>query len=378
MPAQPFQRIPLAVLVLATVVAAGDVRVIVGFKGDADASVLEKHGAAPGRAIGNLGAMTAVAPAPAVARLRADPSVAYVEEDGFVTILAKPTSPGKPGGGSEQPAQSRPWGIDRVGGGRTTNTGAGIRIAVIDTGIDAGHVDLSDNVKGGMDFTGSAKGFKDEHGHGTHVAGTLAALDNAIGVIGVAPGAHLYAVRVLDRRGFGSWSDVAEGIAWAGDNGMQLANMSLGGGFSATVSNACSYAAGLGVGLYAAAGNGGDGNTSTTETQYPAAFPTVAAVGATNSGDGLAGFSGTGPFLEFSGPGVGVTSTYKGNAYRTWDGTSMACPHAVGVAALVWSELGSTTAADVLIELQQYTVDDLGPAGRDNGYGFGIVDYSNR
>jgi subtilisin family serine protease len=299
-----------------------------------------------------------------------------VEEDGYVSVLKRPADKGPKGRGKTPPPEEKPWGIGRVGGGLTTNTGAGIKVAVVDTGIDSDHSDLAANFKGGVDFTGSRKGFEDEHGHGTHVAGTIGALDNEIGVIGVAPAAHLYAVRVLDRRGWGAWSDVADGITWTADNGIQVANMSLGGGHSATVQNACSYAEDKGVLLIAAAGNSGDGNTLTTETSFPAAYPTVVSVAATNSSDGLASFSNSGPTVEVAAPGVSVKSTFKNNDYKTWNGTSMASPHVAGVAALIWSELGITSNDAVRTQLQT-RVDDVGPANRDNGYGYGIVDYSN-
>jgi len=380
----------LVVLLLAGLASAGDLNVIIGFKGKVDAKLVKKHGAQAGKTIGGLSAMTATIPASKIAKLRADPSVAYVEEDGFVTLLGKRAKAQKPGNGkgkppadsSDDPPQITPWGITRVGdGGLTANTGSGIKVAVIDTGCDFGHPDLAANIKGSVDFTGSRKGAKDEHGHGTHVAGTIAAIDNTIGVIGVAPQAHIYVVRVLDRRGSGRWSDVADGITWTADNGMQIANMSIGGGHSSTVQSACSYAAHAGV-LHAAvllvgaAGNSGDGKISTTETSYPAAYPTVASIGATTDDDGLASFSNTGPTVEVCGPGVGVTSTFKNGGYQTWNGTSMACPHAVGVAALIWKEFGSTNAADVRMELQS-RVDDLGDPGKDNGFGYGIVDFSN-
>jgi subtilisin family serine protease len=363
--------------VLAGIASAGDLHVIIGFKGDVDAGVAKKHGAKPGRSIGGLRAVRARVPAAAVARLRADPAVAYVEEDGYVFVAKRPADKGpKNGGGGDPPPEERPWGIDRVGGGLTGNTGAGIKVAVVDTGIDSDHSDLAANFKGGVDFTRSRNGYEDEHGHGSHVAGTVAAVDNDIGVIGVAPQAHLYAVRVLHRRGSGRWSDVADGITWTADNNMQIANMSIGGGHSTTVQNACIYAEGAGVLLVASSGNGGDGNISTTEWNYPAAYGEVVSVAATSSTDGLAGFSNSGPHVEVAAPGVGVASTYKNNGYKTWNGTSMACPHAVGVAALIWAELGATTNDAVRFQLQS-RVDDPAPTGRDNGYGYGIVDYSN-
>jgi len=354
------------------------VKVIVGFKGDVDGSVVSKHGAEAGREIAGIRAMTAVVPAARLAKLRADPAVAWIEEDGYMSI-SKPGNgkgPGGGGGDTTPPPQQRPWGINRVGGGLGTNTGSGIKVAVIDTGLDLDHEDLAANIQGGVDFTGSRKGAEDEHGHGSHVGGTIAGVDNDRGVIGVAPQAQLYAVRVLDRRGWGSWSDVADGIVWAGDHGIQIANMSLGGGHSTTVQSACTYAEGKGVLLIAAAGNEGDGNLATTETSYPAAYTTVVAVGATSSNDGLASFSNTGSYLEVSAPGVSVYSTYKNNGYTTMSGTSMASPHAAGVAALIWAEFGSTDNDAVRAELAS-RVDDRGPAGKDNGYGEGIVDYSN-
>jgi len=359
----------LAVVLFAGSARAEDLRIVVRFKGTPDASVLAKHGAVAGDKIGRLDAVRATAPARALARLRADPNVALVEEDGIAEICAKPSGTAAP----SQPPQTMPWGIAKVNAPLTGNTGAGIKVAIIDTGIDLAHPDL--DVKGSVDFTGSRKGARDENGHGSHVAGTVAALHNSIGVVGCAPGAHLYAVRVLDRRGSGWWSDIAEGIDWAGQQGMQIANMSLGGGASSVVELACNDAEGAGVLLIAAAGNSGDGNTSTTEVSFPAAYGSVVAVGATSSNDNLASFSNTGSFVEVSGPGVSVPSTYKDGGYATLSGTSMASPHAAGIAALIWKELSSPTRSAVRSELQR-RVRDLGPSGRDNGFGFGIVDFS--
>ena len=364
-----------ALLLVSTAAAfAGDESVLVGFKGATDTNLVAKHG---GRVDAVVEGSTAIAcrlPASAVAGLRSEPEVAYVEEDGVVEALGKGGGSGKPGGAPSQPAQSVPWGIARVGAPVSGNTGSGVKVAVIDTGIDLDHPDLAANVAGGVSFVARNTTGDDDNGHGSHVAGTIGAADNSIGVVGVAPQASLYAVKVLDKRGSGFWSAVASGIGWAASNGMQVANMSLGGGYSTTVDDACSDASDAGVLLVAAAGNEGDGSSSTTEVSYPGALSTVMAVGATNSSDGLASFSNTGSFLDLAGPGVGVLSTNKGAGYATWNGTSMACPHASGVAALLWSALSSPTASSVRAELEGRAV-DLGATGFDNGFGHGLVHY---
>jgi subtilisin family serine protease len=355
------------------VALAGDTDVIVGFKGGADAKVIEQHGGKAGEVLAGIGAVAGRVPASAISDLRADASVAYVEEDGVVEALGKGTGSAAPT--PSQPAQSTPWGITRVGAPVSGNTGSGIKVAIIDTGIDLTHPDLAANIHTGVNFVNSAKTPDDDNGHGSHVSGIVAAANNTIGVVGVASNASLYPVKVLDRRGSGTWSAVAAGITWAADNGMQVANMSLGGGASTTAENACSYAEGVGVLLVAAAGNSGDGSTSTEELSYPAAYSTVVAVGATDGNDNLASFSNTGSFVEVSGPGVNVYSTYKDAGYATLSGTSMASPHAAGMAALLWWEQQQTstpTVSSVRAALDS-RVRDLGPTGRDAGYGYGVV-----
>ncbi len=355
---------------------AGDEAVLVGFKTGADVKVVEKHGGKADAVLGKIKVVAARVPASKIADLRSDPDVAYVEEDGIVENCDDAGSNGKGGGAKpapSQPAQTTPWGITRVGAPVSGNAGTGIKVAVIDTGIDLDHPDLAANVQSGATFVGSSA--EDDNGHGTHVAGTIGALDNSIGVVGVAPEVSLYPVKVLDRRGSGTWSAVAGGITWAGDNGMAVANMSLGGSSSSSaLEAACTYAEGQGVLLVAASGNSGDGNTSTTELSYPAAYSSVVAVGATSSTDSLASFSNTGSFVELSGPGVSVNSTYKGDVYKTLNGTSMASPHAAGVAALLWKGLTAPTLSDVRTALQN-RAEDRGATGRDSGYGFGIVHY---
>jgi subtilisin family serine protease len=251
---------------------------------------------------------------------------------------------------------------------------------VIDTGVDLKHPDLK--VTSGKSFVTRVTSYTDDNGHGTHVAGIAAALDNSIGVVGVAPEVSLYSVKVLDRNGSGYYSWIISGIGWCGQYGMNVANMSLGGSVSSSALEAAcdsAYASGAGVLLVAAAGNGGDGSVTTNEISYPAYYASVISVGATDSSDALASYSNTNADVEISAPGTYIKSTYKGSAYAILSGTSMASPHVAGVAALIWGEMltspGTTPAKTVREELIT-RVRDVNGDGRDNGYGYGIVDYS--
>jgi subtilisin family serine protease len=372
----------VAGLVLAAGAArADDVRVIVGFKGEPSTALVSQHGGQIHRASGRF--VAASLPAKALAKLRADAAVAYVEEDGVAEAMGKVDgeAKGKPGGSTTPPPQTTPWGVTRVGAAAATATGAGVRVAVIDTGIDMDHPDLV-SIAGGVDYVQDDGFPDDDNGHGSHVAGTIAARNNTIGAIGVAPGAALYAVKVLDRRGSGWLSDVAAGIDWVANKNsvqnfgkMHIANMSLGARTGdATLEAACAAAAAAGVLLVAAAGNSGDGNVGTEEWGYPAAYTSCVAVGATNIDDELASFSNTGPYVDVSAPGVSVYSTYKNAGYATLSGTSMASPHAAGVAARIWGSLANPTAATVRAKLEA-DVADLGDTGWDAGFGHGLVQW---
>jgi len=261
-----------------------------------------------------------------------DPRVAYVEEDKVVT-LAPPPGKGPPSGGGEDPpsAQSTPWGITRVGG---AGNGSGKTAWIIDSGIDLDHPDLNVDVGRSEDFTGSRKGPEDEHGHGTHVAGTVAAIDNGFGVVGVAAGATVVAVRVLDRRGSGSYSGVIAGVDYVALEGRSgdVANMSLGGGFSQALNDAV-LAASANVKFALAAGN--ESTSATTRSPASANGNNIYTVSAFSNGDNWASFSNYGnPPVDFSAPGVGVLSTYKDGGYTTFNGTSMAAPHVAGILLL--------------------------------------------
>ncbi len=238
--------------------------------------------------------------------------------------------------------QTTPWGIPHVQA--TTAhangyTGTGVKVAILDTGIDRNHEDLFTNVKGGYSvFTDDANKdpYNDGSGHGTHVAGTVAAINNNLGVIGVAYNTNLYAVKVLSNSGSGSYAGIAEGIEWAVNNGMDIINMSLGGSQSSSIlENMCNAANDAGVLLIAAAGNEGRRNGTGDTVGYPAKYASVMAVAAVDQSNNRASFSSHGPAVEISAPGVSILSTTPGNTYGSKSGTSMASPHVAGVAALV-------------------------------------------
>jgi hypothetical protein len=192
----------------------------------------------------------------------------------------------------------------------------------------------------------------------------MAAVANDAGVVGVAPGATLWAVKVLGDAGTGFTSDVIQGLEWCRDHNIQVVSMSLAAGHSSSLQNACNAAYNAGLLLVAAAGN------SSGAVSYPAAYSSVIAVSAIDAGGQLASFSNWGPEIELAAPGVDIYSTYEAGGYATLSGTSMACPHVAGVAALVWSApgLGCSSAAAVRARLRQ-TARDLGLASTQQGYG---------
>lgn len=256
------------------------------------------------------------------------PNVKYVEQDRMVT-LAPPcgTPKGGPCAPPEPPAQTTPYGTPRVGGGGAYN---GSAVAwIIDTGIDQDHDDL--NVDNARSVTFTNDGLDDGNGHGTHCAGTVAAIDNSIGSLGVAPGATVVGVKVLDNSGSGSYSGVIGGVdhvaanAAAGD----AANMSLGGGFSQAVNDAV-IALGA-AGVYTAVAAGNSSTDASTASPASANGTNVYTISAMDSNDNFASFSNYGADVDYAAPGVSVYSTYRNNGYASLNGTSMASPHACGV-----------------------------------------------
>lgn len=312
---------------------------------------------------------------------------------------------GAPAAGSTtDPFRGKQWGLDKISAEAAweVTRGTGILVAVVDTGVDLTHPDLAANIVGpGADLVdpAGADGAQDENGHGTHVAGIIAAVaGNGAGIAGVAPEARLLPVRVLDKKGSGTTKQIADGIRYAADQGAQVINLSLGfqsplgeivkvvGGVK-PVYEAIDYAFGRGAVVVFAAGN-----DSVPVCAEPAAHSKVLCVGATDRSDARSYFSSGdatmtkrylmapgGDGLSCSG---GVFSAYLASApeaavcsddpsYESLAGTSMAAPHVSGVAALLASKgLGQQAIIQCLIS----TADDLGLAGRDPIFGYGRVD----
>ena len=334
---------------------------------------LQAHGASVQRAFQLVPAFAATVPITALNAVRGLPDVEAVEPDLEVKALGEIDAT---------------WGLVRIGCGPVQSgtypgavgpvLGTGVRVAVVDTGIDYLHPDLAANFAGGYDFVNNDADPMDDNGHGTHVSGTIAAVRNGTGVLGAAPEADLFALKVLGSSGSGSWSGILSALDWCAANRVAVANFSLGSSSypGTTVEAGFDNAAKAGVLLVAAAGNSGPG---TDTVNYPGKFASVIAVGSTTSTDLVSSFSSTGPDVELAAPGSLIYSTTLGGGYGTLSGTSMATPHVTGVAALVVSagigdSNGDGFINDEVRQLLQSTAQDLGAAGRDPIYGFGLVD----
>lgn len=247
-------------------------------------------------------------------------------------------------------------------------TGKNVKIAVIDSGISP-HDDLS--ISGGYSAVSYTSSYKDDNGHGTHVAGIIGAKHNGYGIDGVAPEAQIYAVKALDQNGSGDLQGLLKGIDWSIANGMDIVNMSLGtSSDSQILHDAMDKAYEKGVLLVAASGNDGNGKP----VNYPAAYSSVVAVSATDQHNQLSAFSTTGNEVEFSAPGTDITSTYLHQYYATGSGTSQATPHAAAMFALLKQRDPGNTNVQ-LRALMQKNIVDLGMTGRDQQFGYGLIQY---
>ncbi|HEV7524150.1 MAG TPA: S8 family peptidase [Acidimicrobiia bacterium] len=291
--------------------------------------------------------------------------VLTVEDDVRVGTLATATDP----------MRSQQWALNQTSFEKawSASRGAGVTVAVIDTGVDAAHQDLGSVVLPGIDYVDPGRdGRYDPDGHGTHVAGIIAAkVDNGLGIAGAAPGVRILPVRVLDANGSGVSSNVVAGIIWASDHGARVISMSLGGGPSPGMQIAMQYALKKGVVVLAAAGNSGaSGNAAV----YPAAYPEAIAVGAFDENLRRASFSNTGSYVDVLAPGTNILSTWSSSSssYAVASGTSMATPYASAEAALIIAENRSLSPAAVTSILES-TARDAGPGGVDPEYGHGLI-----
>ncbi len=275
---------------------------------------------------------------------------------------------------ADDPLRSQQWGLTRLAAEQTWAQGpaSGTLVAVVDTGVDPAHPDLAQVTVPGLDLVGPGDGRTDPHGHGTHVAGVVAATGgNGVGGAGLAQGARVLPVRALDASGSGFDSDVAKGVAWAVDHGARVINLSLGGDRQSSLLTASiDYAASKGVVVVAAAGNAG---ATGDPVLYPAATLGVVAVGAVGVDDARPAWSSSGSHLAVAAPGVGILSTVPGGGYASWDGSSMAAPFVAAAAALVLSDEPSLTTALVRKRLMD-TARDVGAPGFDPYTGAGMVD----
>ena len=293
------------------------------------------------------------------ADLEADPAVESADYNYLVRLAYTP----------DDPRFSNQWGLRKTGfeNAWDVSRGSGSKIAIVDTGMAVGHEDLGGQMVLGRDFVNDDHTVRDRSGHGTHVAGIAAArTDNARGVAGGCPSCDLLAAKIFDGKGTGTVARLAEAIVWSADHGADVINLSLTHPKrSASEEEAVAYAEREGAVVVAAAGNG-----DTSTRAYPAAYPGVIAVAATNSDDRRASFSNYGAWVDVAAPGVSVLSTVPEGGYASWKGTSMAAPHVSALAGLLAAQGHGRNAIQSRI---LDTAVDLGRDGRDPYYGEGRI-----
>jgi len=351
------------------------VRVLIAFDkpvGAKEQAVVRAFGGEIKHSYTIVNAIAAEVPEAALFGLSRNPRVTLIEADGEVQAF--------------DAELDNTWGVKRIGAGTVQgngNLGTGVKVAIIDSGIDYTHPDLAGRYAGGYDFVNNDTNPMDDNGHGTHVAGSVAAIKNGVGVVGVGPEISLYGLKVLDASGSGSFSNIIAALEWAVANGIQVTNNSYGSASNpgTIVENAFKNANANGVLSIAAAGNSGNCSGKSNSVGYPAQYASVVAVAATNKSDGRPCFSSTGPTVELAAPGVAINSTKLGGGYVEYNGTSMASPHVAGVAALVIAAGITDTNSNGLIndevrKVLSDTAEDLGVSGRDTSFGWGLVSAS--
>jgi len=289
----------------------------------------------------------------------------YVERDYYARTGSWPETPNDPSYASQ-------WYLQKIGGPSawTLNTGSpSVVVAVIDSGVFGQHPDLEAKLVPGWSFTASSGDTSDVLGHGTAVAGTVAAsTNNGIGVAGVSWGSLIMPLVVVDSTNYAAYSDIASAIEYAADHGVRIINISIGGpNSSSALQSAVDYAWNKGALIFASAMN-----ESTSAPYYPAACTHVVAVSASDNNDKLATFSNFGNWVTLAAPGTNILTTMNGGGYGYWNGTSFASPIAAGVAALVLAVNPKLTNQQLLTVLAA-TADDIGAPGFDSSFGWGRV-----
>lgn len=253
------------------------------------------------------------------------------------------------------------------------STGEGVVVAVIDTGCDLDHVDLKDNLLPGKNIINPSKDPIDGNGHGTHVSGTIAACNNAWGMVGVAPSTKIIPVKALNDDGAGNYYDISKAIVWSADQNVNFITMSLGSPVdSPEIREAINYANKKGAIVFCAAGNSGE----SSPIMYPAQYENVISIGAIDENLERTSFTCSGESLDFLAPGHNIVSTIPGNKYALMSGTSMSNPFAVGCAALLLSsrkQIFSTTEYINIFKKTALPLRDSRFTGKKNYEGYGII-----
>jgi subtilisin family serine protease len=328
--------------------------------------ILANHGAVTAGEITQIKVKLIRVPEHALEKVKAalekNPHISFVERNFIAQGAAEPND-------EKYPSQ---WHLPKISApdGWDMCTGSDIApIAIIDSGVDPTHPDLSDKLLSGYNFLENNTDTHDVRGHGTAVAGTAAAISNNVaGVAGVAWGNPIMPLVVLNSDNYGSYYNVARAITFAADHGIRVINLSLGGSSSSsTMQNAINYAWTKGTLIFASAAN-----YSTSTPYYPAACEHVVAVSATTSSDTRASFSNYGNWIDIAAPGVSILTTSRGGGYGYWNGTSFSSPVAAGLAGLIISANPDLTNTQV-VEIITQNADDLGDPGFDQYYGYGRV-----
>ncbi|MGG0839586.1 S8 family serine peptidase [Bacillus paralicheniformis] len=301
--------------------------------------------------------------------LEQDPDVLYVEDNLPVAAADSTVLKAVSSSTAQTASAFSQWNIKPIQAELAWHkglTGKQVKIAVIDSGISP-HEELS--IAGGASMVGYTASYRDDNGHGTHVAGIIGAKHNGRGIDGIAPGAQLYAVKALDRNGSGDLKGILQGIDWSIQHGIDIINMSLVvSGDSQVLHDAVDRAYKRGMILVGASGNAGNEKS----VYYPAAYSSVIAVSATNEKNQIASFSNTGSAVEFAAPGTSIISTSSDRGYAIGSGTSQATPHVAGMFALLKQLYPTASNAELRKKMQIYT-SDLGAPGRDHLFGYGLI-----